>query len=83
MKKVAVKDFCTALTTLVVEIVKEVCFGLWGLFWVLVDEIKTALKQMTGLELVKIMTKATFYSLCVACWVFIFFGITFVGWAII
>lgn len=83
MKKVAVKDFCTAFIALAAGIVKEVCFGLWGMFWVWIGEIKKALKEMSGLEFVKIVSKAMFYSLCVACWIFIFFGITFVGWAMI
>jgi hypothetical protein len=83
MKKVAIKDFCTAFIALAVGIVKDVCFGLWGMFWVWIDEIKKALKEMSALEFAKIVSKAVFYSFCVACWIFIFFGITFVGWAII
>ena len=83
MKKVAIKDFCTAFIALAVGIVKDVCFGLWGMFWVWIDEIKKALNSMSGLEFAKIVTKVMLYSFCVACWIFIFFGITFVGWAII
>ena len=83
MKKVATRDFCTVLVQIIVERFKAICFGLWSLFWVLIDGIKTALNQITGLDLVKIMMKAALYFLCAACWIFIFFGITFVGWAII
>lgn len=83
MKRIAVKDFCTAFIALAVGIVKEVCFHLWSLFWVWIDEIKKALDAMSGLDLAKIVTKAMFYSFCVVGWIILFFGITFVGWAII
>lgn len=83
MKKVAVKDFCTAFIALVAEIVKEVCFRLWGTLWVWIDEIKKALDAMSGLDLAKIVTKAMFYSFCVVGWIVLFFGIIFIGWAII
>ena len=64
-------------------LVKDFCFGIWALIWLVVEETKKALNSMSGLEFVKIVTKVMFYSLFVACWIFIFFGITFVGWAII
>lgn len=83
MKKVAVKDFCTAFIALVVGIVKDVCFGLWGMIWVWIDEIKKALSSISGLDFVKIVTKAMLYSLCVVAWIILFYGIILIGWAII
>jgi hypothetical protein len=83
MKRVEIKNFCTAFIALVVEIVKEACFCLWGMIWVWIDEIKKALDAMSGLDLAKIVTKAMFYSLCVVGWIVLFFGIIFIGWAII
>lgn len=64
-------------------IVKEACFRLWSLFWVWIDETKKALNAISGLDLAKIVAKAMFYSLCVVGWTILFFGITFIGWAII
>lgn len=63
--------------------VKDFCFGLWGAFWVIFDEIREALNEMSALHFAKILIKGTFYSLCVVGWILVFFGITFVGWAII
>lgn len=83
MKRIAVKDFCTAFIASAVEMVKDVCFGLWGMFWVWIDEIKKALDAMSGLDLAKIVTKAMFYSLCVVGWIVLFFGIIFIGWVTI
>ena len=83
MKRVAIKDFCTAFMTIIAERIKKTCFCLWGTIWVWIDEIKKALDAMSGLDLAKIVTKAMFYSLCVVGWIVLFFGIIFIGWAII
>lgn len=61
--------------------VKEFMFGLWGTFWVYLDEIKKALKKMTAAEFLKLAGKVLIYSLSVAAWIFIFFGLYIVGWA--
>lgn len=83
MKRVAIKNFCTTFMAIVAERVKETCFCLWGTIWVWIDEIKKALDAVSGLDLAKIVTKAMFYSLCVVGWIVLFFGIIFIGWAII
>ena len=65
------------------KMVKDFCFGLWGAFWVIFDEIREALNEMSALHFAKLLLKGIFYSLCVVGWILVFFGITFVGWAII
>ncbi len=65
------------------KLVKDFCFGLWGAFWVIFDEIREALYEMSVLHFAKILLKGAFYSLCVVAWVLLFFGIMFIGWAVI
>ena len=61
--------------------VKEFMFGLWGTFWVYMDEIRKALEKMTAAEFLKLACKVAVYSLSVAGWLLIFFGFYIVGWA--
>lgn len=65
------------------KIVKDFCFGLWGAFWVLADELRKELNEMSALHFVKIVFKGLFYSLCVVGWILLFFGMLFLGWATI
>lgn len=77
------ENFSTNLIETALKKIGNFIFSLWGTIWVWIDEIKKALNAMSGLDLAKIVTKAMFYSLCVVGWIILFFGITFIGWAII
>lgn len=61
--------------------VKEFMFGLWGTFWVYMDEIRKALEKMTAAEFLKLTGKVFIYGLSVISWFFIIFGFYIVGWA--
>lgn len=61
--------------------IKEFMFGLWGTFWVYLDEIGKALEAMSGKEFLKFIGKVFIYGLSIIGWVFIFFGFYIVGWA--
>jgi hypothetical protein len=61
--------------------VKEFLFGLWGTFWVYVDEIRKALNAMSATEFLKFTGKVFLYGLSVIGWIAIFFGLYIVGWA--
>jgi hypothetical protein len=63
--------------------VKEFLFGLWGTFWVYVDEIRKALNAMSATEFLKFTGKVFLYGLSVIGWIFIFFGFYIVGWAVL
>lgn len=51
--------------------VKEFLFGLWGTFWVYVDEIRKALNAMSATEFLKFTGKVFLYSLSAIGWLLI------------
>ena len=52
--------------------IKEFMFGLWGALWVLIDEVRKALHEMSAAEFLRLFAKVGIYTLAAAGWVLIF-----------
>lgn len=62
--------------------VKNFLFGLWGTFWVWVDELGKILGGMTLKEFAKFIGKVVLYGLSAIGWIVIIYAMLVVGYAV-
>lgn len=62
--------------------IKKFCFGLWGAFWVAIDELRKGLNEMMLKEFAKLTGKVFLYGLSAIAWLFIIYAMLIVGYAV-